>query len=53
MVVRFDTGKFRLWEITVTPQSLVISCCGMNNDRGGTTNVRLGYWYGHFGWIYI
>ena len=31
----FDTGKVCLWEIIVTPQSLVLSCCDMNNNHGG------------------
>ena len=31
------------------PQSLVISCCDDNKERGGTTNVVLEYGYEWFG----
>ena len=48
VVVRFDTVKIFFWEITVTPQSLVLSCFYVNNKHGGTTNVLLGDGYVHF-----
>ena len=49
MVVRFDIGKVCLWEIKVTPQYLVLSCCDVNKERGGTTDVLFGDEYGKFG----
>ena len=45
VVVRFETGEGCLWEITVTPQSLVLSRCDDNKECGVTTNVVLGYGY--------
>ena len=30
-------------------KSLVLSCCDVNKEHGGTTNVLLGYWYVHSG----
>ena len=50
-MVRFDTGEGCVWAITVTPQSLVLSRCDDNKDRGGTTTVVLGYGYVQFGWL--
>ena len=35
MVIRFDTGKVLLWAIIVTPQSVVLSCCDVDNERRG------------------
>ena len=49
--VRFDKSKVCLWEITVTPQSLLISCFDVNNYHGGTTNVLSGDGFGNFGWM--
>ena len=51
VVDRFDTGKFCLWEITMTPQSLVISCCDMNNNNSGTINLMFVCGHVQFGWM--
>ena len=51
VVVRFDTGEGFLWEITVTPQSFVLSRCDDKKERGDTTNIVLVYGYIQFGWI--
>ena len=35
VVVRFETGKVFSWEVTVMPQSLVLSCYDVRNGCGG------------------
>ena len=51
MLVRCDKGDGWLRVITVEIQPFVISRCDDNIERGGTTNVVLGYGYGQFYWI--
>ena len=50
-MVRFETGVGRLQEIIVALQSLVLSLCGDNTERGGTTNIVFGDRYGQLRWM--